>query len=98
MEAVNMGQLDMSMYLKHLKMRYFKANRKGKSQILNEFCATSGQHRKHVIRLLTRIPIGWREKPAGRKKYYQAEALIEPLRAIWLATDQMCGKRLKAAI
>lgn len=93
-----MGQLDMSVYLKHLKARYFRANRKSKSQILNEFCATSGLHRKHVIRLLTRTPLGWREKPAGRKKQYVLKELITPLRVIWLATDQMCGKRLKAAI
>jgi hypothetical protein len=61
-----MEQLDMSVYIRHLKARYFRANRKGKSQILNEFCATSGMHRKHVIRLLTRTPLGWREKPVGR--------------------------------
>ena len=93
-----MGQLDMSIYIRHLKARYFRANRKGKSQILDEFCATSGMHRKHVIRLLTRTPLGWREKPAGRKPKYEHKELIEPLKAIWLATDQMCGKRLKSAM
>lgn len=93
-----MGQLDMSVYIRHLKARYFRANRKGKSQILDEFCATSGMHRKHVIRLLTRTPLGWREKPAGRKPRYERRELIEPLKAIWLASDQMCGKRLKSAI
>lgn len=93
-----MGQLDMSAYLKHLKARYFRANRKAKSQILNEFCATSGMHRKHVIRLLTRTPLGWRDKPAGRKKSYAPDELLAPLKALWLATDQMCGKRLKSAI
>ena len=93
-----MRQFDMSTYLLQLKSRYLKANRKGKSQILNEFCATSGKHRKDVIRLLTRTPIGWRDKPAGRKKYYDPEEVTPPLRAIWLATDQMCGKRLKAAL
>jgi hypothetical protein len=98
MEAVAMGQLDMSVYIRHLKARYFRANRKGKSQILNEFCATSGMHRKHVIRLLTRTPLGWREKPAGRKPRYKPQELLEPLKVIWLATDQMCGKRLKSAL
>src|SRR3990167_347515 len=93
-----MGQLDMSVYIRHLKARYFRANRKGKSQILSEFCATSGMHRKHVIRLLTRTPLGWREKPAGRRPRYKPKELLEPLKAIWLATDQMCGKRLKSAL
>lgn len=93
-----MGQLEMSVYLKHLKARYFRANRKGKSRILDEFCATSGLHRKHVVRLLTRTPLGWRDKPAGRKREYQPNELLPPLRAIWLATDQMCAKRLRAAL
>lgn len=93
-----MRRLDMDLYLKQLKTRYFRANRKGKAKILTEFCATSGYHRKHVIRLLTRTPLGWRDKPPGRKKLYQPAQLQEPLKQIWLATDQMCGKRLHAAI
>jgi hypothetical protein len=93
-----MGQLTMSVYLKHLKSRYFKANRKVKSKILDEFCATSGMHRKHVIRLITRTALGWRDKPAGRRKRYTPEQLLTPLKQIWLATDQMCGERLKEAL
>jgi hypothetical protein len=88
----------MDIYLKHLKARYFRANRLGKSKILDEFCQTSGLHRKHVIRLLTRTPIGWREKPAGRKRRYHPHHILTPLKHLWLATDQLCGKRLKAAI
>jgi len=34
---VNMRQLTMDIYLKHLKARYFRTNRKGKSQILMNF-------------------------------------------------------------
>jgi len=94
-----MRRISMSVYLKFLKSRYFRANRKGKTQILNEFCATSGHHRKHVIRMLTRLPIGGdRTRPPGRKKEYLPEELLPPLKQIWLATDQMCGKRLKVAL
>jgi hypothetical protein len=93
-----MRQLTMDIYLKHLKARYFKSNRKDKSRILNEFCATSNMHRKHAIRLLARTPLGFRNKRTGRPKTYQPKALLEPLKEIWLATDQMCGKRLKAAM
>ena len=88
----------MDIYLKHLRARYVRSGRKENSMILNEFCATSGLHRKHAIRLFTRTVIGWREKPAGRKKHYQPELLLEPLKAIWLATNQLCGKRLKVAL
>lgn len=34
----------------------------------------------------------------GRKKIYEPETLLAPLKQVWFATDQMCGKRLKAAI
>lgn len=93
-----MRQLTMDIYLKHLKARYFRSNRKGKSRILDEFCSTSGMHRKHAIRLLTRTPLGFRNKRTGRPKNYDPKKLQEPLKAIWLATDQMCAKRLKAAM
>lgn len=94
-----MRQLDMNFYLENLKKRYAEANRKAKSQILNEFCMTSGCHRKHAIRLLTGILLAvTRKSPPGRKKAYQPERLLIPLKQIWMATDQMCGKRLKVAI
>jgi hypothetical protein len=93
-----MRRMSMEIYLKHFKARYSQANRKGKAQILNEFCATTSYHRKHAIRVLKHRIVGWRENPPGRKKEYQPEHLLIPLKQIWLATDQMCGKRLKVAM
>src|SRR3990167_9175876 len=98
-------QVNMTLYLKHLKIRYKQANKKAKTLILNEFCSTSGYHRKHAIRLLTTVgaPLVGAQDVAqvdrrGRKKLYDPEPLLPPLKQIWLATDQMCGRRLKAAI
>lgn len=91
----------MDLYLKQLKNRYIQANRKAKAQILNEFCDTSGYHRKHAIRLLTQKESRRSKNKRdgrGRKKSYVAEALLAPLKQIWLAANQMCGKRLRAAI
>ncbi len=34
----------------------------------------------------------------GVKRRYESEDLLEPLKQIWLGTDQMCSKRLKTAI
>lgn len=94
-----MGRLDMNFYLEQLKKRYTEASRKAKSQILNEFCATSGHHRKHAIRLLMGKRYGYsRRKTSGRKKEYLPGRLLPPLKQLWLATDQLCGKRLKVAI
>lgn len=99
-------RLAMDLYLKQLKNRYKQANRKAKAIILNEFCENTGFHRKHAIRLLSHSTAN---DPAitseeghhdgrGRKRIYHPESLLAPLKQIWLATDQMCGKRLKAAI
>jgi hypothetical protein len=79
-------------------MRYFQTDKRGKSMILDEFCATSGLSRKHVIAMFNGLPLSRKDNPIPRKKLYDPCLVLEPLKAIWLATDQMCGKRLKAAI
>ena len=94
-------QLNMDLYLKQLKTRYKEAARKAKALILNEFCQTSGYHRKHAIRLLAkpeRRRIHPQSEARGRKKIYSGEALLTPLKRIWLASNQLCGKRLRAAL
>jgi hypothetical protein len=39
-----------------------------------------------------------RGKKPGAKPIYNSAALLAPLKRIWFATDQMCSKKLKAAI
>lgn len=90
--------MTMQTYTKVLKSRYLKGNRKTKKQILDEFCISSGYNRKSAIRLFTRGLLGTRDKPAGQKKQYDPHLLLPPLKFIWLATDQMCGARLAAAL
>lgn len=93
-----MGQLDMNLYLRNLKVRYFQSNRKGKSLILDEFCSTFGLSRKHAISVFNGLPLSRKDKAIPREKYYNPDQLLLPLKTIWLASNQMCSKRLKAAI
>ena len=98
-----MGRLCMELYLEQLKKRYVGANRATKALILDEFCSNSGFHRKHAIRLLSsrskkRAANQKTVHARGRKKIYEPEHLVAPLKQIWFGTDQMCGKRLEAAI
>ena len=71
--------------------RYRRANRKGKTSILDEFVALTGYHRKSAIRALTRRP-----KPSarrGRPRTYTNQvkaALIE----LWELLGKLCSKRL----
>lgn len=93
-----MGQLSMDLYLKHLKERYRKASRAEKAVMLREFCETSGYHRKHAIRLLNRAKLRKTAKKVGRRAVYTPKLVIEPLKTIWLQSNQMCGRRLKTAL
>lgn len=95
-----MGKLSMDLYLDNVIKKYQKANRREKSTILEELCAVSGYHKKHAIRLLNRRKQHKNETKSkrGRKERYSMELYLEPLKHIWLATDQLCGKRLERAM
>jgi hypothetical protein len=84
-------------YLAAIRQRYVQATRQEKGVILQEFCAVCGYHRKHAIRLLNRRRKRPKRRP-GRKPVYHSTELLAALKRIWLATDQMCSKKLVAAI
>jgi hypothetical protein len=78
--------------------RYQRAGRPHKTRILDEFCATCGYHRKAALRLLNRpLPTG-APKRTGPKIIYDPVAVLPVLKAVWLASDQLCSKLLKAAL
>ena len=93
-----MGKQERRAYLEAIRVRYRRANRAGKARILDEFCAVCGYHRKYAIRLLGRRKSSATPRRVGRKPQYASPGLLEALRRIWLASDQLCGKRLKAAL
>ncbi len=78
--------------------RYQRAGRPHKTRILDEFCATCGYHRKAALRLLNRpLPSAPPQRP-GPKVRYDPVQVLPVLKAIWLASDQLCSKLLKAAL
>lgn len=83
-------------YAAALRPRYRAARRRDKGRILDEFCQTTGWHRKAAIRLLNEEG---RPKAArrGRPRKYGPEVL-EPLQMVREVGDRMCGKLLKAAM
>jgi len=84
-------------YLAAIRLRYHEASRQEKTVILNEFCSVCEYHRKHALRLLNQREKKPKKSP-GRKPLYDAPELLTALKRIWLATDQMCSKKLVAAI
>jgi hypothetical protein len=87
-------------YVEAVFLRYKKASRGEKTKILDEFCATSGYHRKHAIRVLRSFKRFTRskQKRKGRPPVYDAGVLTVPLKRIWLGANLPCSKRLKAIL
>jgi hypothetical protein len=73
--------------------RYLKANKAVKRQIMDEFVAATGYHRKYANRLLKHglKPRGY--KRSGRRKKYQGE-VVQVLEQIWEICGRICSKRL----
>jgi len=98
----NAGAMNMSQDLKNellpkLRARYARRDRAGKSRLLDDVCEDHGYERKYAIKLLRdQVPApSGRAHPGPEPRY----GLIEPVvRAIWLAAEQPCGKRLAPAL
>lgn len=73
--------------------RYRRARRGEKQQILDEFVAATGYHRKHALRLFRQGPPAPRVGQGGRPRQYDA-VVVGALRAVAEASDWLCGKRL----
>jgi hypothetical protein len=84
-------------YLTQIRSRYRRAGRVHKSKIIDEYCHVCGYDRKYAIKRLAADPHRLRRKP-GRKPLYDKERLLPLLKRVWLASDQMCSKRLRAAL
>lgn len=83
-------------YAAGLRPRYRRATKGVKKRILDEFCQTTGMHRKAAIRLLGRP-----SRPAplrrGRPRRYGPE-VAQALVKLWVVGDRMCGKLLAAVM
>ena len=82
-----------------MRQRYAGRGREGRGRLLDEFCELCGYGRKYAIKLLR----GQRCREAkarlrsgAKPKYGAAERAV--LKAIWLGSEQPCGKRLQGAI
>ena len=85
-------------YLGRIYDRYQRAGRQHTSKILDEFCSVCGYHRKAALRLLNAPLEGAPRRRPGPKPIYDRARLLGPLKTIWLASEQPCGKRLKEII
>lgn len=97
-EELTMSMTSKREYLGKIHGRYQRAGRPHKSRILDEFCLNCGYHRKAALRLLNRPLAGRVRKRSGPKVVYDPAELLPVLKAVWLASDQLCSKLLKPAL
>jgi hypothetical protein len=94
-----MSEITRKEVLVRMRRRYAAAGLEYKGKLIDEAVELFGYHRKAAIRAL-RPP---EPKPAlvhirGRPREYDPEQLLKPLKVIWLAALQPCGKRLVSAL
>ncbi len=77
-----------------IRPRYLKANKAGKTQILDEFIKITGYHRKHAIRALKHASRPKRLGKVGRRKIYQGE-VVQVLEQVCEIYGRICSKRLQ---
>ena len=88
-----MSQLSRKEYLAKMRWRYAGRGTEGRSRLLDEVCEVCGYERKYAIKLMNRRQPAPKGK-AGRKRVY-AQEVAAVVKAIWLHSEQPCGKRLK---
>jgi hypothetical protein len=94
-----MSQTSKKEVLEKMRERYARRGREARSRLLDELCELCGYERKHAIKLLNGnrpIASGGAGRGGPRPTYGEAERIV--LKEIWLAAEQPCGKRLKAAV
>ena len=95
-----------------IAVRYRKESKRGKQAMLDEFCRTTGYHRKYAVHLLGRWgkkqiifidqkPVEFvvgtpRKRKTSRRPRVYDEPVHQALRRIWEFFDYQCGKRLVA--
>jgi hypothetical protein len=80
-------------YADVLRPRYQQADKRERGKILDEYCRTTGCHRKAAIRRL-RAARRRSTRPPGRPPRYASRELGPVLECAWLASDQLSGKLL----
>lgn len=82
-------------YMQTLRERYFKATRKEKTKILDEYCRNTNQDRKYSIKKFRyKVKLKKPEERKHRKENYDGQ-VIATLAEVWEIFDYPCGQRLK---
>jgi len=85
-------------YMDTLRKRYFKADKKEKGAILDEYCRNTGQERKYAGKKFNyKVKLKRKEDRKKRACFYDS-AVITVLVEIWKIFDYPCGQRLEGIL
>lgn len=85
-------------YMQTLRERYLEASRKGKTEILDEYCRNTGQDRKYSIKKFRyKVRLKKPEERKPRKEYYDGNVRAVLVK-IWEIFDYPCGQRLESIL
>ena len=94
-----MGRKGKWEYFRVIYGRYGKADRKAKREMLNEFCLTTGYHRKYAIRILNGpAPGKGPDRPVRKRGLSYGHELLSVLTSVWEAAGYPWSLRLKALL
>lgn len=97
--SYEMSQTSKREVLEKMRERYARRGREGRGKLIDEVCAMCGYERKYAIKVLNgRLPVGGSGCRRGGPHLRYGDAERAVLKVIWLAAEQPCGKRLKAAV
>jgi len=83
--------------LRVVRPRYTLSNRTAKRQILDEFVAATGYHRKYAIHVLNHPPKRTTAQRRGRRSKYTGRVRAA-LEKVWRIANCICGKRLVSVL
>lgn len=81
-----------------MRKKYAHAGPEYRMKLIDQTVELLSSHRKSAIRALSKKPQPKPQAPyvkTGRPREYHSDTLMPPLKAIWFATNQPCGSRLK---
>lgn len=81
-----------------LREKYFKATRKERGVILDEYCANTGQERKYTIKQFNYKVTTKKPHERKKRKEVYGGAVRATLAKLWEIFDRPCGQRLKPLI
>ena len=84
-------------YVKLMAVRYRKAKRQERSQLLSEMEAVTKQHRKHLIRLLNAESLERKKRQTPRSRTYGGD-VERVILLVWESLDYICAQRLTPAL